>query len=86
MQAKASIQPIYHPTQNAWFWIARGDIFTLPAKEGHHQEHTHSSCAHDRVWRSVFPDGEHIAYISDKNGEDEIYIQQQDGSGFNRYS
>lgn len=59
---------------------ARGDIFTLPAKEGMTRNLTQSSGAHDRngVWS---PDGKSIAFISDKNGENEIYIQQQDGSG-----
>ena len=58
---------------------ARGDIFTLPAKNGVTRNLTHSSNAHDRnvEWS---PDGQWISYISDQSGEDELYIQKQDGS------
>ena len=58
---------------------ARGDIFTVPAEKGITRNLTQSSDAHDRsaVWS---PDGRYIAYLSDKSGEYEIYIQAQDGS------
>lgn len=58
---------------------ARGDIFTLPAKDGITRNITRSTGIHERngVWS---PDGKYIAYISDQSGENEIYIQQQDGS------
>jgi|AntAceMinimDraft_17_1070374.scaffolds.fasta_scaffold00250_3 tricorn protease len=58
---------------------ARGDIFTVPVQHGITRNLTQSSGAHDRnaVWS---PDGKYIAYISDKNGEYEIYIQKQDGT------
>ena len=58
---------------------ARGDIFTIPAKDGITRNITRSSGIHERngVWS---PDGKYIAYISDQSGENEIYIQQQDGS------
>ncbi|HBX50229.1 MAG TPA: protease [Bacteroidales bacterium] len=58
---------------------ARGDIFTVPAKTGITRNLTKSSNAHERnpVWS---PDGKWIAFISDMNGEFEIYIQKQDGS------
>ncbi len=58
---------------------ARGDIFTVPAKSGITRNLTESSGAHDRAveWS---PDGKHIAYLSDKDGEFEIYVQTQDGS------
>ena len=60
-------------------FAARGDVFSVPAKEGITRNLTKSSGAHDRnvAWS---PDGKYIAYISDTNGEYEIYIQKQDGS------
>jgi len=58
---------------------ARGDVFTAPAKTGVTRNLTHSSGAHDRNvgWS---PDGQWISYISDRTGEDELYIQKQDGT------
>lgn len=58
---------------------ARGDVFTLPAKEGIIRNLTRSSGAHDRSV-SWSPDGKWIAFVSDRNGEDEVYVQKQDGS------
>lgn len=57
---------------------ARGEIFNVPVKEGVTYNLTQSSGNHDRngAWS---PDGEYIAYISDKTGEDEIYIQPSKG-------
>ena len=53
---------------------ARGDIFTLPAKSGITYNLTNSSNANDRnpQWS---PDGKWIAYISDKNGEFNIWLR-----------
>jgi len=58
---------------------ARGDIFSVPSEEGITRNLTESSDAHDReaVWS---PDGKYIAYLSDKSGEYEIYLEAQDGS------
>lgn len=58
---------------------ARGDIFTVPIEKGGARNLTRSSGAHDRfpVWS---PDGRSIAYISDRTGEDEVWIVAQDGS------
>ncbi len=58
---------------------ARGDVFTVPVKSGITQNLTTSPGVHDRnvEWS---PNGKYISYISDKSGEDEIYIITQDGS------
>ncbi len=58
---------------------AHGDVFTVPEKYGETRNLTNSSGIHERnsKWS---PDGKWISYISDKTGEDEIYIQAQDGS------
>jgi len=57
---------------------ARGDVFTVPAKYGNTRNLTETSGVHERnsKWS---PDGKWIAYISDKSGEDEIYIEAQNG-------
>ena len=67
------------PDGNRLVMGARGDIFTLPYKDGITRNLTQSPGAHDRD-ASWSPDGKWIAYLSDKNGEYEIYIQKQDGS------
>jgi len=68
------------PDGNRAVFVARGDVFTVPARNGNTRNLTHSSGVHERnaAWS---PDGRWIAYISDASGEDEIYVMPQDGSG-----
>ena len=59
---------------------ARGDVFTAPAKEGSVRNLTRTTGVreHKVSWS---PDGRLIAYVSDRTGEDEIYVVPQDGLG-----
>jgi len=58
---------------------ARGDIFSAPIEKGPTRNLTHSSGAHDK-WPSWSPDGSQVAFVSDMSGEEELYLQPQDGS------
>ncbi|MBI3651097.1 MAG: PD40 domain-containing protein [Acidobacteria bacterium] len=60
-------------------FCARGDIFTAPIEKGATRNLTHSSGAHDK-WPRWSPDGSRIAFISDKSGEEEVYVIAQDGA------
>lgn len=57
---------------------ARGEVFTVPAKEGEARNisHTPDAREHSVSWS---PDGQKIAFLSDASGEYEIYVQAQDG-------
>ncbi len=64
-------------------FAARGDVFTVPAKEGSARNLTRTPGIREKLvaWS---PDGRWIAYVSDRTGEDEIYIAPQDGLGKER--
>jgi len=61
-------------------FVARGDVFSTPTENGPTRNLTRSTGAHDK-WARWSPDGRQVAYISDADGEDELYLVAQDGSG-----
>ncbi|MGE5479277.1 MAG: S41 family peptidase [Chloroflexota bacterium] len=60
-------------------FAARGEIFTAPAEKGNIRRITNAPGAHDRApaWS---PKKDYIAFISDRTGEDEIYLVKGDGT------
>lgn len=59
---------------------ARGEIFTVPAKHGNTRNLTNTAGVNEK-YSTWSPDGKWIAYMSDKTGEDELYIIPADGTG-----
>jgi tricorn protease len=59
---------------------ARGDIWSVPAKNGSPRNLTHSSGSAER-YPSWSPDGKSIAYFSDSSGEYQLTIVPADGKG-----
>ncbi len=59
---------------------ARGDVYTVPAKEGSIRNLTRTPGIREQnvAWS---PDGQWIAYLSDRTGEQELYLMPQNGMG-----
>ena len=57
---------------------ARGEVFDVPVAKGVTRNITRTPGAHERAadWS---PDGRYIAYISDRTGETELYLQPAEG-------
>jgi tricorn protease len=62
---------------------ARGDIFTVPEKEGLTYNLTNSQGVRE-IFPTWSPDGKTIAYYSDLSGEYEIYLMDGKGTGQSR--
>jgi tricorn protease len=61
-------------------FTARGDVFTAPIEQGPTRNLTNSSSSHEKHARWS-PDGSKIVFISDRTGEEELWLVAQDGSG-----
>ncbi|MCP5103077.1 MAG: peptidase S41, partial [bacterium] len=61
------------PSGNRVLVTARGEVFSVPKKDGPTRNLTADSGARDKdaAWS---PDGKRVAYLSDKSGEYEIYL------------
>ena len=71
------------PTGKRAVFDARGDVFTVPAKDGAVRNLTRTPGI--REFRPAWsPDGRWIAYLSDRTGEYELYVRAHDGSGEER--
>jgi len=57
---------------------ARGDVFSVPVEHGITRNLTQRGNAHDReaVWS---PDGRQVAFISDRNGEEQLFVTPGNG-------
>jgi tricorn protease len=61
-------------------FVARGDVFTAPVEKGVTRNLTRTSRSHDKAARWS-PDGRKIAFLSDRTGEEELWLVNQDGLG-----
>ena len=61
-------------------FVARGDVFNAPIEKGVTRNLTRSSGAHDK-WARWSPDGRRIAFLSDRSGEEEVYLVDASGAG-----
>ena len=81
VEAKRTIESIaIAPNGERALFGARGEIFSVPAKQGVVRNLSRSPDARE-LSVSFSPDGKQVAYVSDANGEYELYLRAQDGSG-----
>ncbi len=59
---------------------ARGEIFSVPAKDGEIRNVTQSPVVRE-IGATASADGKRVAYLSDRTGEYEIWIRPADGTG-----
>lgn len=60
-------------------FVARGDVFTVPVEKGPTRNLTQTSGVHDK-WARWSPDGKYVAFVSDADGEENLYLVAQDRS------
>ncbi|HEX9757133.1 MAG TPA: S41 family peptidase [Nitrospiria bacterium] len=70
----------FSPKGERALFAARGDIFSVPVEKGPTRNLTQSSYAHDK-WPAWSPKGNHVVFLSDRSGEEELFLIPQDGSG-----
>jgi tricorn protease len=68
------------PEGNRAVFSARGDVYTVPAKDGSIRNLTQTPGIREN-YATWSPDGRWIAYLSDRTGEQELYLMPQDGMG-----
>lgn len=68
------------PAGERILFSARGDLFSVPAENGITYNHTQTSGVHDRD-ANYSPDGNWMAWLSDKSGEYEVWIKPANGEG-----
>jgi tricorn protease len=71
------------PTGRRAAFVARGEVFTVPAEHGPVMNLTRSSGQAER-YVSWSPDGKWLAYWSDRSGEYELTVRPADGTGEER--
>ncbi|HEX7808523.1 MAG TPA: PDZ domain-containing protein, partial [Thermoanaerobaculia bacterium] len=71
------------PSAGRIVFTARGELFTVPAKEGEIRNLTQTPGIRERdgIWS---PDGKWIAYLSDKPGDYEVFVRSADNVGEDR--
>ena len=63
----------------------RGEVVTLPAKDGDARNLSNTPGAHE-TFPAWSPDGKWIAYFSDKSGEYKLYVTTQEGKDTKEFS
>ncbi len=74
---------VLSPTGARALFVARGDVFTAPAKEGEVRNLTQTPAIRERD-ANWSPDGKWIAYLSDRAGEYDVYVRSADGASNER--
>ena len=59
-------------------FTARGELFSVPLKDGITLDLTHTPGVHERE-ASWSHDGKRIAYVSDEGGEEAVWVRKADG-------